>query len=78
MQCGHPCRLRMMARALRVDLSRALTHVKGWLQPHKDKVFEVDKAIDVMASMSAGGYSLTLTKATREKLFSFTCYLLIG
>jgi Domain of Unknown Function (DUF1543) len=59
--------------------ARALTHIEGWLQPHKDKVFEVDKAIDVMASMTAGGYSLTLTKATREKCFSFTCtYLPIG
>ncbi len=59
--------------------AKALANVASWSLPHKDKLFEVEKAVDVTASMQRYGYSLTLTKAASEKPFTFVCdYLPIG
>ena len=41
--------------------------------PHKDNLFEVEKAIDVTSLMQAYGYFLRLTQATKEKPFTFVC-----
>lgn len=58
---------------------KALTMIRGWTLPHKDNVFEVEKAIDVSAWMNEYGYSLVLSKATEEKPFVFDCaYVRIG
>jgi hypothetical protein len=47
--------------------------------PHKDRLFEIEKAIDVTALMQAYGCYLTLKPATNEKPFRFHCeYLPIG
>jgi hypothetical protein len=53
--------------------ARAKALIKGWLLPHKDNLFEVEKAIDVTALLEAYGYSLSLQKATEEKPFKFVC-----
>ena len=59
--------------------AKALAQIEGWSLPHKDNVFEVEKAVDVTASMQRYGYFLKLTKATAEKPFAFVCdYLPIG
>jgi hypothetical protein len=58
---------------------KALGQVNHWAQPHKDRLFEIEKAIDVTALMQTCGYFLTLTPATDEKPFRFHCeYLPIG
>src|SRR5579871_3535187 len=44
--------------------ARALTIVHGWAQPHRDRLFEVEKAIDVGFFAERTGYSVRLTKAT--------------
>jgi hypothetical protein len=53
--------------------AKALTQIRSWSLPHRDKLFEVEKAVDITASMQRHGYFLKLTKATREKPFSFVC-----
>lgn len=53
--------------------AKALTLVKGWSLPHKDNLFEVEKAINVTALLEAYGYFLILTRATEEKPFTFVC-----
>ena len=53
--------------------AKALTHVNGWFLPHKDRVFEVEKAVDITAAVGRDGYALTLTQADTERPFSFTC-----
>lgn len=59
--------------------AKALAQIEGWFLPHKDKIFEVEKAIDVTASVAATGYSLELTKAADARAFLFTCnYVPIG
>jgi hypothetical protein len=58
------------ARTARIE---GLSRIRSWKQPHKDNVFEVEKAIDVSAAMRAYGYSLRLTKATTTKEFVFGC-----
>lgn len=64
------------ARTARIE---GLARIKGWTQPHKDNVFEVEKAIDVSEAMKDLGYSLLLTKATVTKEFEFSCrYVRIG
>jgi hypothetical protein len=58
---------------------KALARVNGWAQPHKDRLFEIEKAVDVTALMNTYGCFLTLTPATNEKPFRFHCeYLPIG
>jgi hypothetical protein len=53
--------------------AKALARIQGWSEPHKDKLFEVEAAIDVTASMRRYGYCLELTKAKDEKPFAFVC-----
>jgi Domain of Unknown Function (DUF1543) len=58
---------------------KALARVNVWAQPHKDRLFEIEKAVDVTALMNTYGCFLTLTPATNEKPFRFHCeYLPIG
>lgn len=58
------------ARAARFE---GLARIKSWTQPHKDNIFEVEKAIDVSEAMRDYGYSLRLTKAATTKHFVFGC-----
>lgn len=53
--------------------ARALAQVENWMAPHKDKLFEVEKAVDVTASLQASGFFLRLSKAAGERPFIFTC-----
>ena len=53
--------------------ARAKAGVKHWTTPHKDRLFEVEQAVDLSAQMQRYGYSLVLTKASSEKPFSFVC-----
>ncbi len=63
----------------RAAKAKALTHVNGWYRPHKDRIFEVEKAVDISAALGREGYALTLTGATAARPFSFTCdYVPIG
>ena len=59
--------------------AKAKAGIKHWTTPHKDRLFEVEQAVDLSALMHAYGYSLQLTKAASEKPFAFVCkYLPIG
>ncbi|WP_337269644.1 DUF1543 domain-containing protein [Oryzifoliimicrobium ureilyticus] len=58
---------------------KALQQVRSWTLPHKDNVFEVEKAIDLSALTMNYGRRLQLMPALREKPFQFTCaYIRIG
>jgi hypothetical protein len=56
--------------------ARAKAGIKHWATPHKDRLFEVEQAIDLSASMQRYGHSLKLTKARTEKPFVFVCQYL--
>lgn len=56
--------------------AKALAQVQGWSVPHKDKLFEVETAMDVTALLQRYGYFLKLTRATSEKPFRFVCQYL--
>ena len=62
-----------MASDAKAAKAKALTLISGWSLLHKDKLFEVEKAIDVTALPEAYGYSLRLTPATEQKPFKFVC-----
>lgn len=69
----------LVASDAREATRKALAQVKAWKTPHKDNVFEVEKAIDVTSLIGHYGYHLTLAKATVEKPFKFECaYVPIG
>jgi hypothetical protein len=71
--------LLIVAADAKAAKQKALVQVNGWAQPHKDRLFEIEKAIDVTALMQAYGCYLTLKPATNEKPFRFHCeYLPIG
>ncbi len=56
--------------------ARAKAQVRHWSMPHKDNLFEVDKAVDIGALLRHHGYSLRLTRASGEKPFKFVCQYL--
>jgi len=59
--------------------AKALTQISDWSQPHKDQLFEIEKAIDVTAFMAGYGCFLALEPATVARPFVFRCeYLPIG
>lgn len=53
--------------------AKALTLVQDWNLPHKDRLFEVDKAVDLSAALRQRGYSIHLDEAKELKPFTFTC-----
>jgi Domain of Unknown Function (DUF1543) len=53
--------------------AKALARIEDWSLPHKDSLFEVEKAIDVTAQLQQYGFFLKLTKAVSEKPFKFIC-----
>lgn len=60
-------------------VARALSLVQGWNEPHKDGVFEVDKALNVSADLLSQGLHVHLRPAGEEKPFRFECgYIPIG
>jgi hypothetical protein len=52
---------------------KALGQVNGWAQLHRDRLFEIEKAVDITALMRAYGCFLTLKPAAIEKRFTFRC-----
>jgi hypothetical protein len=52
---------------------KALQQINDWVQPHKDRLFEIEKAIDVTAMMASHGCFLILRPAAVEKPFAFRC-----
>jgi hypothetical protein len=53
--------------------ARAKAGIRQWTMPHKDRLFEVEQAVDLSASMQRYGCQLRLTKALAEKPFVFVC-----
>lgn len=59
--------------------AKAKAQISHWQKPHRDRLFEIEKTIDIGAQMQRSGYHLILTSATQEKPFQFECdYRLIG
>lgn len=56
--------------------AKAKAQIQHWSAPHRDKLFDVEKAVDVTALMQRYGCSLKLTKAAGEKPFTFVCQYL--
>jgi hypothetical protein len=55
---------------------KALAQINDWSQPHKDRLFEIEKAVDVTALMKTHGYFLNLRPAATPKPFVFQCLYL--
>jgi hypothetical protein len=52
---------------------KAMMQTNGWSLPHKDRLFEVEKAVDLTALLRGYGRFISLTPATTEKPFAFQC-----
>ena len=60
-------------------IARALEGVRGWSLRHRDRIFEVEKAINLNALLQGRGHYLSLTPASQVKPFLFTCkYVRLG
>lgn len=69
----------LVAPDAKAAAAKALERIQSWSLPHKDNVFEVEKAVDISAAMEQYGYGLKLTKAAIETPFVFECdYVPIG
>ena len=59
--------------------ARAKAQINHWQKPHRDRLFEIEKTLDVSAQTQHRGYQLILRLARQEKPFQFECdYRLIG
>jgi hypothetical protein len=59
--------------------AKAKAQINHWQKPHRDRLFEIEKTLDIGAQTRRHGYHLTLTRAAREKPFLFECdYRVIG
>ena len=52
---------------------RAKSQIDHWQKPHRDRLFEIEKTLDVSELMQRHGYYLALRPATQEKPFQFQC-----
>ncbi|SDS89741.1 DUF1543 domain-containing protein [Bradyrhizobium canariense] len=69
----------VVAPDIKAAKHKALQQVNDWVQPHKDRIFEIEKAVDLTALMENYGCALALEPATVEKPFAFQClYLPLG
>jgi Domain of Unknown Function (DUF1543) len=55
---------------------KALAQINDWSQPHKDQLFEIEKAVDVTGLLKAHGYFLDLQPAATPRPFVFKCLYL--
>jgi hypothetical protein len=53
--------------------AKAKTQINHWQKPHRDRLFEIEKTLDIGAQMQRHGYYLSLRPATQEKPFQFKC-----
>lgn len=53
--------------------AKAKAQINHWQKPHRDRLFEIEKALDVSAQTEAHGYQLMLRPAAQEKPFQFQC-----
>jgi hypothetical protein len=53
--------------------TKAKAQIDHWQRPHKDRLFEIEKTLDISELMQRHGYHLILRPATREKPFQFHC-----
>ena len=52
---------------------KAKAQVNHWQKPHRDRLFEIEKTLDIGAQLQRQGYYLSLRPATQEKSFQFEC-----
>jgi hypothetical protein len=52
---------------------KALKQVNEWVQPHKDRIFEIEQAVDLTALTGQYGWTLSLKPATAPRPFVFQC-----
>src|SRR5665213_1375948 len=57
----------LVTRDATIAKQRAKAQIRHWSSPHRDSLFEVEKAVDITSLMQRYGYSLRLTKAVNEK-----------
>jgi hypothetical protein len=51
----------------------AKTRINDWKKPHRDRLFEIEKTLDIGAQLQSHGYYLGLRPSTQEKPFQFEC-----
>lgn len=52
---------------------KAKAQINHWQKPHKDRLFEIEKTVDVSALTQSFGYHLVLRPAASEIPFQFEC-----
>jgi Domain of Unknown Function (DUF1543) len=63
----------VVAPDIKLAKQKALTQIGHWEKPHKDRLFEIEKTLDISALMQRYGCQLTLRPAVTEKPFAFSC-----
>jgi hypothetical protein len=69
----------LVASDVKSAITRGLKDVRGWSLPHRDRIYEVEKAINLTALFRGRGLYLSLSRAVEQKPFNFTCkYVRLG
>lgn len=63
----------VVAPDIKLAKQKALNQIGHWGMPHKDRLFEIEKTLDISVLMQRYGCQLTLRPAVTEKPFKFSC-----
>jgi hypothetical protein len=63
----------MVAPDAKAAIARALKEMRGWSLPHRDRIFEVEKVINLNALLLGRNYFLILTPTSTPKRSAFMC-----
>jgi hypothetical protein len=53
--------------------ARAIKHAKGWIDPHRDDMYEAEQAFGLTETVSELRLFIHLTPAEAKKQMAFTC-----
>jgi hypothetical protein len=63
----------LVAPNAKTAIARALEEIRGWSLPHRDRIFEVEKVINLNVPLLSRGHFLILKTSLTLKQSAFTC-----
>ena len=63
----------LVAADVRTAIARALGGIRDWSLRHRDRIFDIEKTINLNSMSEQRGHYISLSRASTEKPFRFSC-----